>query len=293
MNGTTANDATTFIIVSAAVSNTATLSKSSSSTSNAGVITNYLPIIDASTGKAKLHYKVDENKEVSAMTSLENGDVLLCALKNKNTFVSYVWGKETFHSRFASPEPLCALTSNQFHVIGGSLTGELYVWEIGSGFLLKAWKAHYRPITKIAFCADGVGFLTCGEDGNILKWNLSSALDVLKRDYSPKSDASFNLHKLPVTGLEMTLNSFFAVTSSLDRTCKVFELKSKKEVNSFVYPTGLTCLTICGNSVLCGSTSKMGKNNQTPALIRFFFFSFFRWDYLFTRRCVLSRRACE
>ena len=255
------NDTTTFIIASGVVANnnvttTTTTTNASSAAASSSSLLNYLPIIDTTTGKAKIHYKVDDNKEISAMTSLENGDMLLCALKNKNTLISYAWGKESFHSRFASPEPLCTLTSNQFYVIGGGNTGEVYVWELGSGYLLKVWKAHYRPISKIVFCIDGVGFLTSGEDGNVMKWNLSTVLNVLSRDYSPKPDETFNLHKLPITDMELSYNSFFLITCSLDRSCKVCDVNnSKKQINTFVYPAGLTCLTVCGDFIACGSSN--------------------------------------
>ena len=119
----------------------------------------------------------------------------------------------------------------------GSVNGTCFLWEWTSGEdnLVKVWKAHYRPVTCLAFDKDdGATLFTAGEDGVVNAWCL---LDLVDQDSSSSGTPSMGAvhpyrtwseHHLPVTSVCVLSGSGCGstrlVSSSLDRNLIIMEL---------------------------------------------------------------------
>ena len=95
----------------------------------------------------------------------------MVALDGRATTTTFAWGRSSSVGRFAAPEQINALACSQGVArdvdggvaCAGGVSGVAYVWDVGTGALVSAWKAHYRPITVVAFSKDD-GFLLTGSD---------------------------------------------------------------------------------------------------------------------------------
>ncbi|KAL9190590.1 hypothetical protein ACHAXT_000296 [Thalassiosira profunda] len=144
------------------------------------------------------------------------------------------------------PEPLSptpqsmAVSPDGRYLAAGSTSGTCFLWEWTNGEdnLVKAWKAHYRPVTCLAFDADdGATLFTAGEDGVVNAW---CTLDLVDGD-APTSGAgaihpyrTWSEHHLPVTSLCVLPGSGRGATrlvsSSLDRNLIVMEVGGAESV---------------------------------------------------------------
>ncbi|KAM1134029.1 hypothetical protein ACFX19_043914 [Malus domestica] len=79
-------------------------------------------------------------------------------------------------------EPINPLAANSecTYIIGGGTSGNIYLWEVNTGRLLKKWHAHYRGVSCLVF-RDDVSLLISGsEDGGIRVWSLKDYSVIIK-----------------------------------------------------------------------------------------------------------------
>lgn len=112
--------------------------------------------------------------------------------------------------------------------------------------MLTKLSKHYQPINEIKFVDDGSHFVTAGQDGMVLVWNLSDCVGDSFRMEPNSPLYSFSDHALPVTdiwigkgGMRATLCSV-----SLDRTCKLYDLSSGQLQLSIVFQEMLTAVVV-------------------------------------------------
>ncbi|KAK1743656.1 WD40 repeat domain-containing protein [Skeletonema marinoi] len=125
-------------------------------------------------------------------------------------------------------------------IVAGSTNGTCYLWDWTSGEdnLVRVFKAHYRPVTCVAFDKDdGATLFTAGEDGVVNAWCL---LDLVDQD-CPSGSAihpfhTWSEHHLSVTSLCVLpgsgCGSTRLVSSSLDRNLIIMELGSSDSNSS-------------------------------------------------------------
>ncbi|KAJ8493956.1 hypothetical protein OPV22_015677 [Ensete ventricosum] len=58
------------------------------------------------------------------------------------------------------------------YLAGGAPAGNVYIWEVTSGELLKIWPAHQNPLSCLAFSHDGTLLVSASEDGVIHVWSM-------------------------------------------------------------------------------------------------------------------------
>ncbi|KAL7587385.1 hypothetical protein Lser_V15G41080 [Lactuca serriola] len=76
----------------------------------------------------------------------------------------------------AAINPLACSTYGTY-IVGGGVSGHIYLWEVAIGRLLKKWHGHYRPITCLVL-SNGQSLLISGsEDGTIGVWSLLMKFD--------------------------------------------------------------------------------------------------------------------
>ncbi|RDX64740.1 Protein ROOT INITIATION DEFECTIVE 3, partial [Mucuna pruriens] len=117
-------------------------------------------------------------------------------------------------------------TSDGIYLVGGALSGNAYLWDVTSGKLLKAWRAHNKSVNCMLFSDDNSFLISSSDDGMICVWSMISLLDIEETRSSPPPLHCLPGHMLSITGLLTTPNSYFSllVSSSLDGTCKVMKL---------------------------------------------------------------------
>lgn len=122
----------------------------------------------------------------------------------------------------------------------------IYIWQIATGRMLTMLTKHYQPINCIKFTDDGSHFVSGGQDGQVIVWSLSSAVGNSYQTEAIEPLHSFSDHALPVTDMWIGSGGMRAllVTSSTDRTCKIYDIGSGSMLLSLVFQEMLTAVTL-------------------------------------------------
>ncbi|XVE56609.1 hypothetical protein DITRI_Ditri04bG0024700 [Diplodiscus trichospermus] len=152
-------------------------------------------------------------------------------------------------------------TKDGIYIAGGASSGNAYLWEVANGRLLRTWRAHHKSLKCLVF-SDDDSLLICGSaDGIISVWSLISLLDVEDTGSSPPLLHYSSEHGSSITGL-VTMSASarcICVSSSLDGTCKVWDLVSGRLLQTQVYSTSITAVALQPVKQLLFSGSVDGK----------------------------------
>nr|CAB3482671.1 unnamed protein product [Digitaria exilis] len=178
---------------------------------------------------------------------------------NSGTVHFYHWDKPQVAVKSFPAEPIRALIADQegSYLIGGGSNGNLFLWEVASGELLHTWHAHYRAVR----CLTLYDYLLVSgsEDGGIKVWDLITVLDEQSRlEAQTPYLYSFNQHALPVTDIACFLGAI-AVSSSEDRTCKIWSLSEGRMLRSISFPTSIDSVALDPRSHVFYAGGRDGK----------------------------------
>ncbi|OIW00274.1 hypothetical protein TanjilG_27525 [Lupinus angustifolius] len=137
-------------------------------------------------------------------------------------------------------------TKDGLYLVGGGFSGNVYIWDVTSGELLKSWIAHNKPLNCMLFSDDNSLLISGSDDGMICVWSMISLLDVEESRSLPSLLHCLLGHMSTITGL-LTLPgscSSVLVSSSLDGTCKVWDIISGKLLQSQVYSLPITSISL-------------------------------------------------
>ncbi|RQP00814.1 hypothetical protein POPTR_015G093300v4 [Populus trichocarpa] len=135
-------------------------------------------------------------------------------------------------------------TKDGLFLAGGSPSGNVYLWEVAGGRLLKTWRAHSRSLKCLIFSNDDSLLISGSEDGVVCVWSMVSLLDTEDFGSSCSLLHYSSEHTSSVTGLLTTsgiANSTF-ISSSLDATCKAWDVFSGRLIQTQDYPLGITAI---------------------------------------------------
>jgi len=195
---------------------------------------------------------VNWNKNNSQSICFSKDNVLFSGQCDKNAVNMY-------HLRKSSPIFQCTLseriTSLQcspdgIYLIGGGESGSIYVWQVASGNLLKIVNSgHVGAIRSLCVSSgDGSMVVSGGEDSVIRIWTMADLLDIQNGgDTLIKAVCSISSHSLAITWLQFTGtvgNHMKLISSSLDRTVKIFHVGSCTEICSIGYPCAIACVVL-------------------------------------------------
>ncbi|XP_074611878.1 WD repeat-containing protein 18-like [Acropora palmata] len=179
-------------------------------------------------------------------------DFILASQVNKS--VIHVWhtAKESVHSKLVCPGRVsCMACSPDGVYCVVACTEKIYIWQFASGNLLAVLSRHFQPISCLRFTDDGSHFLSSGEDNLVLVWKMSRVLSVSSSSVGTfEANSSpchtWSDHALPVTDVHCGCGGMrgHVVTSSLDQTCKLYDLSSGELLCSFVFDVGVRALTM-------------------------------------------------
>ncbi|TQE10674.1 hypothetical protein C1H46_003577 [Malus baccata] len=159
------------------------------------------------------------------------------------------WSKPQVDVKSFPEEPINPLAANSegTYIVGGGSSGNIYLWEVNTGRLLKKWHAHYRGVSCLAFSDDGSLLISGSEDGGIRVWSLIGLFD----DYQSQQEShlymhNFTEHTLCVTDVVTGYGGCKAiiVSASQDRTCKVWSVGSGRLLRNVVFPTIIDAIAL-------------------------------------------------
>ncbi|CAN0167623.1 unnamed protein product [Ectocarpus sp. 12 AP-2014] len=185
-------------------------------------------------------------------TALIAGDFVVSAQVVKGTAVHFwAWGTEQPRLKCHAPEKLgpLAVTGDGWLCAGGGVSGRVYLWEVSSGTLLRAWDAHYKAWAW-PFSPDGCFLYSGGEDAMVSSWNMLAAVDPDGGDAfkgggggggksSLPATWTSSEHSLPVTCLHAAKAGGRVYSCSLDRTAKAWDSCSGRLLLSVTCPAFL------------------------------------------------------
>ncbi|XP_074578925.1 protein ROOT INITIATION DEFECTIVE 3-like [Curcuma longa] len=153
------------------------------------------------------------------------------------------WDKPQVEVRSFPAESIGPLISNAegIYIIGGGSSGSIYLWEVFTGKLLKKWHAHYRSVNCLTLLKDDESLLISGsEDGSIKVWSLIMLFDdIAMASAGNHYIYSFTEHSLGVTDIVSGhgLSNSIIISSSKDRTCKVWSLSKGELLRNITFPS--------------------------------------------------------
>ncbi|CAI0424504.1 unnamed protein product [Linum tenue] len=224
---------------------------------------------DLETGvKQPLHYKscASTRHGLSAVGSRFLASSQLRDPKVKNGFIHYwSWSKPGVEVKSFLAEPIKPIAANPegTYIVGGGISGKIYLWETATGrLLLERWEAHLRPITCLVFNDDGSLLVSGSEDGIVKVWPLLKVLDDRETDKpSHRYLYNFSDHTMPITDLVIGYGGWNAVivSASEDRTCKVWSLSKGELLRSVAFPCIINALVLDPAETVFYAGGKDGK----------------------------------
>jgi pre-rRNA-processing protein IPI3 len=135
----------------------------------------------------------------------------------------------------------------------GGASGAVYIWEAGSGRLLRSWAAHYKAVTALTFTTSAAILVTGAEDTLVHAWLMCDLLDATLDSNAPAFARpapmhTWSDHSLPVTGLAVGTAGCEAacliLSSSLDRSVKIHRMSDGALLAAVTLPVAAMCVTM-------------------------------------------------
>ncbi|KAI1312296.1 Pre-rRNA-processing protein ipi3 [Mortierella claussenii] len=176
------------------------------------------------------------------------GSLFLSAQADKGMMHVYHFQKDQVFMKFPLPDKIvCLAVSNRgTYCAGGTESGRIHIWEIATGILHRTFDAHYKKITVLRFSSDDTVMFSGSEDAVVHVWTVNSLLDDSQTD-SPAPHYSWTDHTLSITDVQCGIGRFHGarvVTSSLDHTCKLWDLSTGTLLTTFLFPTKILALAL-------------------------------------------------
>ncbi|CAM9600506.1 unnamed protein product, partial [Pylaiella littoralis] len=190
-------------------------------------------------------------------TALIAGDFVVSAQVKGTAVHFWAWGTEQPRLKCHAPEKLgpLAVSGDGWLCAGGGASGRIYLWEVSSGTLLRAWDAHYKAVSALTFGPSGSFLYSGGEDAMVSSWNMLAAVNPEESEAFKGSGGggggrsslpatwTASEHSLPVTCLHAAKGGGRLYSCSLDRSAKAWDACSGRLLLSVACPAFLRTVT--------------------------------------------------
>ncbi|CAI9777764.1 unnamed protein product [Fraxinus pennsylvanica] len=168
---------------------------------------------------------------------------------SSGSILYWSWNKPQVEVKSFPAGPVKPLLSNSegTYIVGGGISGGIYLWEVATGNLLKKWHAHYRGVTQMVFNDDQSLLISGSEDGCVRVWSLFKIFGGANREEAKNLyEYSFHEHTLKVTDIKIGCGGCNAiiVSASEDRTCKVWSLSTGELLRNIVFPSIIDAIAL-------------------------------------------------
>uniref|UniRef100_A0A2P2KS70 Uncharacterized protein MANES_18G038500 n=1 Tax=Rhizophora mucronata TaxID=61149 RepID=A0A2P2KS70_RHIMU len=207
---------------------------------------------DLQTGAEHLRYKSCASTS-HGLTCVGNRFLASSQLRDPHassgSVLYWSWSKPQVEVKSFPEEPIKPLLANSegTYIVGGGVSGNIYLWEVATGRLLRKWRAHYRSVTCMVFTEDNSLLVSGSEDGGVRVWSLFMIFDEHQREQlSQLYEYSFQEHTLRVTDIVTGHGGANAivVSASEDRTCKVWSLSKGILLRNIVFPSIIDAIAL-------------------------------------------------
>jgi pre-rRNA-processing protein IPI3 len=173
-------------------------------------------------------------------------DLVVACHATKPVINFWTWSKGQVLSRLSCPGQVSALQCSHdgvYCVI--AVSEKLYMWQLPTGNLLAVLCGHYQNVRVLKFMDDDSLFLSGGDDSLVLVWQTARVVSSSTCGWNPHPLHAWSKHSLPVTDIHCGFGGVrgHVFTSSLDRTCKIWEVSSGQLLSSIVFDLGITAVT--------------------------------------------------
>ncbi|KAK3029459.1 hypothetical protein RJ639_037744 [Escallonia herrerae] len=168
---------------------------------------------------------------------------------SSGSILYWSWNKPQVEVKSFPAEPINPIVANSdgTYIAGGGVSGDIYLWEVATGQLLRKWHAHYRAVTCLVYSDDQSLLISGAEDGSVRVWSLLMIFDDVRREEARHLyEYSFSEHTLRVTDVVTGFGGCNAiiVSASEDRTCKVWSLSLGRLLRSIVFPSVIDAIAL-------------------------------------------------
>lgn len=170
----------------------------------------------------------------------------------------WAWGERKPCYRASLPEKMTAMTftGDAGLCIGGSATGSIYIWQMGTGCLLRCWPAHFREVTQLLVSEDESFLVSASGDAAVHVYNMADIFAEL----TPKPFHVFSGHALTVTSLALLPGSGMqqmVASASLDRSVRIWDIGTGKPHSCRTLSSAVNsiCVGPCGAELLCACSN--------------------------------------
>ncbi|EYC25157.1 hypothetical protein Y032_0012g1735 [Ancylostoma ceylanicum] len=152
----------------------------------------------------------------------------------------------------------CVFATGDGHVVAGTKTGELYLWDVAACELLESRKGHEGAVWAIVHTADGKGFITVSSDKKAKFWSYEVVSEGTQKRLSIRET---RILELPDEALccAVSPDGKFVLIGMLDNTVGVYFFDTLKFfISLYGHSLPVTCVTVSPNSKLAvtGSADK-------------------------------------
>uniref|UniRef100_A0A2C9U0D4 Uncharacterized protein n=1 Tax=Manihot esculenta TaxID=3983 RepID=A0A2C9U0D4_MANES len=222
---------------------------------------------DLQTGAEHLRYKSCASTP-HGLTCVGNRFLASSQLRDPHassgSILYWSWSKAQVEVKSFPEEPINPLVANSegAYIVGGGLSGNIYLWEVATGRLLKKWRAHLRAVTCLVFTEDDSFVISGSEDGSVKVWSLIMIFDDYQTDQASYLFVhSFQEHTLRVTDIVTGYGGGNAIiiSASQDRTCKVWSLSKGILLRNVVFPSVIDAIALDPGEHVFYAGSRDGK----------------------------------
>jgi WD40 repeat protein len=139
-----------------------------------------------------------------------------------------------------------ALDKNNALCVSGDARGNITIWDLKNGGIIKTWQAHKSGVKTLIFTPDSQGIISGGEDGKIKIWQGNTG-ELIKE---------FNPYQGAISSLAITPDGKMLISGGADQKIKILNLTVGEVIQTLTgHSASITALSLSANQQILASGS--------------------------------------